>query len=61
MDEATKEHLEKHLKFPATGEEILSACNYMSDVGENDKMKFKAKIDPAKTYNSLDELTMDLS
>jgi len=60
MDEATKEHLEEHLKFPAAGEEILAECNFMSDVRENDHQTFKAKVDPTKTYENLEELKRDL-
>ena len=60
MDEATKEHLEQHLKFPATGEKILAECNFMSDVRENDRQMFKAKVDSTKTYENLEELKTDL-
>lgn len=61
-DEQTVTHFKEHItKWPATGEEILTACNNMEHVPEHDKEMVNSMIDPEKTYNSLDELMEDLN
>lgn len=58
MEKLTKEHLENHVKYPATGKEILEACANMSDVGDEDKKKFEKQIDPEVSYQSADDVIM---
>jgi hypothetical protein len=61
-DQETMAHLTEHLsKWPTTGKELLEVCNNMMDVPEGDKEMIEKKIDPAKTYNSLDEVMADLN
>jgi hypothetical protein len=60
--EETMAHLTEHLsKWPTTGQEILEVCNNMMDVPDGDKGMIDKKINPEKTYNSLDEVMEDLN
>lgn len=51
-------HLREHIDWPATGQEILDACENMSDVEDMDKKKIKSMVDVSKTYASPEELLM---
>lgn len=48
-------HLEGHIKYPASKDDIVKACNDMSDVPEDDKKWFMEKL-PDGTYQSADEV-----
>ncbi len=60
-DRETQTHLKEHVKWPATGKAILEACNLMSHVPESDRMMAKQKLNPTKTYRSVDDAMMDLN
>jgi len=53
--EGVKEHVLKHVKYPATRADLIKACNGMADVPQEDKDKFAKKL-PDKTYNSPEEV-----
>lgn len=60
-DKETQTHLKDHVKWPATGKEVLEACNLMAHVPEADRMMAKQKLDPMKSYRSVEEAMMDLN
>ncbi|HEV8339741.1 MAG TPA: hypothetical protein VGR25_08805 [bacterium] len=60
-DKETQTHLKEHVKWPATGKEVLEACNLMAHVPEADRMMAKQKLDPTKTYGSVEEAMMDMN
>ena len=50
------DHLKTHIgKWPATKEELVAACNGLSDFTPEDKSEFESKL-PAGSYNSPDEV-----
>jgi uncharacterized protein YfaP (DUF2135 family) len=53
--DGVKEHVAKHVKYPATKGDLVKACNSMADVPDTDKQKFAKKL-PDKTYKSADEV-----
>jgi|GEM_PF-1252950 len=53
--EGVKEHVLKHVKYPATRADLIKACNGMADVPAEDKEKFAKKL-PDKTFNSPEEV-----
>ena len=59
-EKAVREHLAKHIKYPATKADILKACNDFSDVTGEDKSSFEAAL-PEGTYKSADEVVKALS
>ena len=62
-NEETTKHFEEHIKpmLPATGEEILAACENMSDVPDEDSEVVKSRLIPSKMYESMDEIMVDLN
>jgi len=60
-DKETQTHLKEHVMWPATGKTILEACNLMSHVPEADRTMAKKKLDPMKTYRSVEEAMRDLN
>lgn len=60
-DKETQTHLKEHVKWPATGKAILEACNLMEHVPESDRQMARKKLDPMKTYRSVDEAMRDLN
>jgi len=60
-DKQTIAHFQNHLtSWPASGKEIIEACNNMSDVPEHDKRLIEGNLDPHKTYQNLDEVMTSL-
>lgn len=55
MSPAAMMHLEDHVTYPATKDDLVKACNEMSDLSEEDKKWFEAKL-PDGTYQSADEV-----
>lgn len=53
------EHLDEHIKYPATKEDIVAACNQMSHVPEEDKKMVEERL-PEKTYNNSEEVAQAL-
>lgn len=53
--EGVKEHVLKHVKYPASKGDLVKACNSMADVPATDKEKFAKQL-PDKTYASADEV-----
>ncbi len=53
--EGVKEHVLKHVKYPASKGDLVKACNSMADVPAADKEKFAKKL-PDKTYASADDV-----
>ena len=49
------EHLKNHQQYPATKEELVAACNNLSDFSSQDKEEFSNKL-PEGTYNSAEEV-----
>ncbi|MGH7928625.1 MAG: hypothetical protein ACREQV_12610 [Candidatus Binatia bacterium] len=60
-DRETQTHLREHVKWPATGKAILEACNLMAHVPDTDRTMARQKLDPMKTYQSVDEAMRDLN
>lgn len=50
-------HLEDDIEYPASKDQIVMACNQMSDVPEKDKEWFTKKL-PDRTYQSAQEVKM---
>ena len=57
----TQTHLREHIRWPATGKAILDACNRMSDVSDADRRMATQKLNPTKTYKTVDEAVADLN
>lgn len=49
----TLEHL-SHVDYPASKQDLVEACNKMSDVSEEEKKWFEQTL-PDRSYNSADE------
>ena len=60
MKAETMDHLKNHVKWPATGQEIMDTCENMSDVEGDDKELVESAINPMKTYETLEELMSDI-
>lgn len=60
-DKETQMHLREHVTWPATGKAILEACNLMAHVPESDRAEAKRKLNPTKTYRSVEDAMMDLN
>lgn len=60
-DRETQLHLKEHVTWPATGKTIMEACNMMAHVPEADRTMARQKLDPTKTYRSVDEAMRDLN
>ena len=56
MQELMK-HFDSDVTYPATKEDIVKACNDMSDVPEDDKKWVMEKL-PDGTYQNADEVKM---
>lgn len=52
-------HLRDHQSYPASKEELVAACNDLSDFSEEDKQEFRDNL-PEGTYNSADEVVKAL-
>lgn len=50
-----KEHLATHVKYPATKQDIIKACNDMSHIPEDHKKLFIDKV-PEGTYQNADQV-----
>ena len=48
-------HLKTHMDYPATKQELVDACNHMSEFSEEDKTWFAEHL-PEGTYNSAEEV-----
>lgn len=48
-------HLNEHIAYPATKEEIIKACDEMSDVPDEEKDMFSKNL-PSKVYDSANEV-----
>ncbi|KKS13971.1 hypothetical protein A2617_04860 [Candidatus Daviesbacteria bacterium RIFOXYD1_FULL_41_10] len=58
MAEKMKEmitHLNEHIQYPASKQQIMEACNNMADVPEKDRMWLDEKL-PEQTYQNVDEI-----
>ncbi len=53
----TMMHLKDHMTYPATKDELVAACNNMSDFSEGDKKSF-AETPPEGTYKSAEEVAI---
>ncbi len=51
--EASLDHLKNHVEYPANAEQVIQACNNMSDVPGTDKEWFANNL-PARTYENPD-------
>lgn len=60
-DKETQTHLKEHVMWPATGKAILEACNLMAHVPQADREMARKKLDPMKTYRSVDEAMKELN
>lgn len=57
--ETAKTHLREHVTYPATKQDIVTACNNMSDHTEADKQEVREKL-PDQTYSSAGEVIQAL-
>ncbi len=48
-------HLKEHQTYPASKEELVKACNELSDFSEKDKKWFEQNL-PERTYHSPEEV-----
>lgn len=53
-------HLEKHITYPLTGDDILDCCEKMLDIGNIERKIFYLKIRYSKTYRSAKDVYNDL-
>ncbi len=60
-DKETQTHLKEHVKWPATGKQILEACNLMDHVPKADRDMARQKLNPMKNYRSVDDAMMDMN
>ncbi len=51
----TIDHLKNHQDYPATKEELVEACNSLSDFSDEDKKWYQQHLEH-KTYNSAEEV-----
>lgn len=52
---AAKQHMKDHVKYPATKQDLVAACNGMSEFSDEDKKWFMDTL-PEGTYNSAEEV-----
>ena len=52
-------HLKQHQEYPAKKEQLVKACNELSDFSKADKEWFKENL-PKGTYNSAEEVIRTL-
>lgn len=52
-------HMQGHITFPATRDQVVAACNNMSDVSAEVKADVEANLSEG-TYNSADDLHVAL-
>lgn len=50
-----KMHLKEHIKYPATKQQLVEACNKMSDFSDDDKKWFEEHL-PEGTYKSAEDV-----
>ena len=50
-----REHAGQHVEFPATREQLVTACDGVSEVPPDEREWFMANL-PEGTYNSSDEV-----
>ncbi len=50
-----KDHIAKHVKYPATKQDLVKACKGMSDVKASDKKWFEETL-ADKTYDSAEDV-----
>lgn len=53
--EEVKTHIREHLTYPATKQQLIQACNDMSEVPRSDKQWFETNL-PEGTYQTADEV-----
>lgn len=53
------EHLEKHIDYPATKQDIVKACNEMADMSQEEKEWLMNTL-PEGTYEDSEEVKMVL-
>jgi len=58
-EKAFREHLEKHVTYPATKEDLVKACENMKDISKADRAWFKKSL-PEGTYNTSDDVVKAL-
>ncbi|VVB59712.1 Uncharacterised protein [uncultured archaeon] len=58
--EGMVKHLREHIKYPANKQQLLEACNRMSDTAPEDKEWFRKTL-PDKTYQNADEVIRALN
>lgn len=49
------DHLKNHQDYPATKEELVAACNNLSDFSEEDKRTFEENL-PEGVYESAEDV-----
>jgi len=54
-----KTHIREHLDYPATKQDLVQACNMMSEVPQADRQWFSDSL-PDGTYNTADEVIAKL-
>lgn len=59
MQPKTMEHLD-HVNYPASKQELVEACNQMSDVPAEEKKWFMDNL-PDQMYNSAEDVKQTLS
>jgi hypothetical protein len=52
-------HLREHQEYPATKQQLVEACNSLSDFSDEDKKWFEENL-PDSTYDSADEVVQAL-
>ncbi len=53
--ETSLEHLKNHIEYPASREQVVAACNNMSDVPADDRDWFSNNL-PEGTYSNPEEV-----
>lgn len=56
----TMTHVNDHITYPATGEQIKQQCNMMSHVPDQERKMDMSMIDSSKIYNSANDVINDL-
>jgi len=55
MDDAVMKHIDNDVSYPASKDDLVKACNDMSDVSEGDKKWFMDKL-PDQQFQNADEV-----
>jgi hypothetical protein len=58
--EEVKTHIREHLSYPASKQQLIQACNDMSDVPKSDKEWFENNL-PEGNYQTADEVIKALN